>query len=386
MENGVEYLKTEQNAGRRVAIYCAGRHGVLFAELLKLCGVTTDVFFDSDCKKWGNIIHDDIFCRNPFEITDKENYILLICIDSPYYDEVKAHIEEAGYKNVMNFNDVLDDIILNYQQLYIDLIRLYQELPATELFYTPAGSLNRRTFQTGGDYRKADRIAVYTGIFGGYDKVCEPSVISDNVDFYFISDEKPGEKSVFRWLDAKQVIPAGIASPVKRNRYIKMHPHVLFPNYEYSIYIDGNVSVIGDVTTFLKESPSGISAFLHPKRDCIFYEAITISNFHRVVAADACIQMQRYLEEGMPLHYGMPEMPVITRENNNPVCIRIMEDWWKEFDMGAQRDQLSFMYAMWKNGMSLSDMASLGDDAHKDKRLNFSGHYCESKMLANDRK
>lgn len=386
MNRVIAYLRTVESSGKLVAIYCAGRHGILFADILKMCGVSINAFFDSDCKKWGNVIHDGIYCLNPYEITDKERYILLICIDSLYYDNVKNEVRTAGFKNIMNFNDILDDIIVNYRWLYYDLIRLYQNVPAAELFYTPSVSLNRRTFTEGGDaYNKADRIAVYTGIFGDYDEMCEPAVTPDNIDYFLVSDEKNFKKSVFQWLDAKKIIPDDIVSPVKRNRYIKMHPHIIFPEYKYSIYIDGNISIEEDATVFVKESPSGIAAFLHPKRDCIFYEALTITNFHRVVAEDVCRQMKKYLDEGLPLHYGMPEMPVIVRENNNPVCISIMEDWWREFESGAQRDQLSFMYAMWKNGLGLCDIFSLGDDAHKDKRLKFSDHFCESKMLSNDR-
>ena len=59
-----------------------------------------------------------------------------------------------------------------------------------------------------------------------------------------------------------------------------------------------------------------------------------------------------------------------------------MEEWWKEFSNGTQRDQLSFMYVMWKNRMTLKDIASLGNDAHESDAIKFQKHLSESKLLS----
>lgn len=83
------------------------------------------------------------------------------------------------------------------------------------------------------------------------------------------------------------------------------------------------------------------------------------------------------------MHYGLPEMPVIAMEHQNPRCIKIMEDWWEEFDSGAQRDQLSFMYVMWKNGMKLTDITSLGENVRKSTYLYKKEHFSKSKNIAN---
>ena len=118
-------------------------------------------------------------------------------------------------------------------------------------------------------------------------------------------------------------------------------------------------------------------------RECLFYEAINIVNFKRVAAEDVCRQMERYIKEGMPVRYGMPEMMVIAREHRNPICIKIMEDWWHEFDTESQRDQLSFMYVMWKNGMSLHDIASLGRNSRECHKISIKEHHKDSFMIAN---
>ena len=60
-----------------------------------------------------------------------------------------------------------------------------------------------------------------------------------------------------------------------------------------------------------------------------------------------------------------------------------MDDWWREFDDGAQRDQLSFMYALWKNGFSANDMnVIMGGVRHYDAFV-FHDHVEESKEIIN---
>ena len=73
-----------------------------------------------------------------------------------------------------------------------------------------------------------------------------------------------------------------------------------------------------------------------------------MANYKRVKKYELLTQINRYLNEGFPLHYGMTEMPVIARFHNEPLCKKIMEEWWEEFNHTALRDQLSFMYVMWK--------------------------------------
>ena len=163
-----------------------------------------------------------------------------------------------------------------------------------------------------------------------------------------------------------------------------MNPHLFLSEYEYSIYLDGNVVLNDDVPEFEMDSRSGISVFMHPMRECIYYEALSIVNFKRVDVDDVCKQIKKYMDEGMPLRYGLAEMPVIARFHNREECIAVMNIWWNEFESGAQRDQLSFMYAMWKNHLTAEDLGCLGYDVRKYKKINFFEHVRESRNIKNE--
>lgn len=382
MHFDIKTLQAWKKQGKKIAIYCAGRHGTILFEILKKCSISADCFLDSNQYKWGQKIVDDCICVNPHQIEDKDNYIVFICIALAYYEKICNQVSFIGYHNIANLNDLTDDIIINNSSLYLDLIEWFQHFPPSEFFYTPKSNSNNIPVNTVLNTSHF-KIAVYTGTFGGYDDMCKPEVHPDNIDYYYISDKKPEDIYPYRWIDAKKIIPPDISSPIKRNRYIKMHPHIFFPDYEYSIYVDGNIKIKGDLSCFIPSKKLGISVFMHPNRDCLFYEGITIVNFRRVTAADVCKQMKRYLNEGMPLHYGLAAMGIIARKHAEPTCIKIMEEWWNEFNQGAQRDQLSFMYIMWKNGLNITDICSLGSNYCKNPLIEMKKHNTESQAISN---
>ena len=62
----------------------------------------------------------------------------------------------------------------------------------------------------------------------------------------------------------------------------------------------------------------------------------------------------------MPRHYGLFGGGFIVREHNNPICLRIMDEWFKCYMMGFKRDQLVFSYVLYKNNIKREDLGILG--------------------------
>ncbi len=381
MQVTIEFLKDWKKQDKKIALYCAGKHGKLFARILRLLDIEPDFFLDNDKRKWNTVI-DGLICCEPARYSDREDVLVFVCIEMQYYFGILESVRQKEFRQIADFTDIFDDLIMNHRQDYLKLIEEFAAVEEAGIFYCLAP--NEKAVCA--DMTKVpvkDRIAVYTGIFGGYDKICRPKVQPPNIDYYFISDEYPAQPQPFQWINAREVIPSDITSPIKRNRYIKMHAHKLFPQYQYSVYIDGNITLTADVSGFIHHNKAGISTFMLPWRDCVYYEALATVNDRRVAFDDVCRQMDRYLEEGMPMHYGLPEMPVIAMEHGKPECMKVMETWWQEFVSGAQRDQLSFMYAMWKNGLGLADMTSLGKDVRQSSYLYKTEHPSKSKKVGN---
>ena len=383
--NQLEQLHIE---GKKIIIFCSGLHGVLFCRVLRTCGITIDYFADSDQTKWGTLITEGIVCISPAEIRNM-SCVGFICVGKTRYSEVYDYVIREKLFEVIEISTLMDWLICNRHDLYFDVLRNHAKEKPADIFYDllPNRQTNKKIMRERSYAKEYVRVAVYTAVFGDYDANCFPQYRNHQWDYFYVSDKKPENlPEYYQWIDAGTVIPTEITSPIKKNRYIKMHPHLFLQDYTYSVYIDGNVIIKRDISGFIKESKSGIAVFMHPMRECIYYEALSIVNFKRVNVEDVCKQMARYFEEGMPHRYGLAEMPVIVREHMKEKCIDVMETWWREFDLESQRDQLSFMYALWRNKCSLSDLASLGNNVRRNDNLAFVEHLVESRNVKNNLK
>ncbi len=189
---------------------------------------------------------------------------------------------------------------------------------------------------------------LYTTIFGGYDDITTPKLPPD-----------------WDWkcFTEKNSIP--LYSDNTRNaKKFKILPHRYLQDYEYSIFIDGNMYVVGNVDELIEKylNDSNIAFFDHNKnimdpRDCIYDEYNAIINLgkndpnqnYKDDPQTMYDQVKRYQDEGYPSHNGLITGMVILRRHNEKDCIRVMEDWWTEIKYGSKRDQLSFNYVAWKN-------------------------------------
>ena len=205
------------------------------------------------------------------------------------------------------------------------------------------------------------RVAVYTVLYGDYDTIKPIKTKNPLCDYYIFTDQPVPDDS--GWKLAEFVFPKEVGSdPILKNRYLKMHPHLLFPNYEYSIYLDAVIEISLDIYRLLSRMDNRVLGLFdhHQKADCLYEEAETIKRIGKASSQVVDSQMQRYEEDGFPHHFGFCECTLIIRRHNDGLCIDIMNLWWNEFFYGARRDQLSFMYCIWKKGLSKQDIACLG--------------------------
>jgi hypothetical protein len=191
---------------------------------------------------------------------------------------------------------------------------------------------------------------VYTCITGDYDSLCNPKFLTDGFDYVCFTDNKTIKSDVWdiRLLPKET---EGL-SQVKKQRFVKINPHLLLSEYDMSIWVDGNVTLKGDLNKFVKNvitSDCSVYVPKHPQRNCIYAEANAVVKMGKDKSDITRPQMERYRKEGFPEKYGLLQSNIILRKHNKPDCIKLMEDWFKELKDGSHRDQLSFNYASWKN-------------------------------------
>ena len=126
--------------------------------------------------------------------------------------------------------------------------------------------------------------------------------------------------------------------------------HEFLPEYDYSIWVDGKLTIKGDLREYIeryrKNQP--ILCFNHYANDCIYKEWETCVALEKDNPEVMAKQMARYRQEGYPEENGLVESGLMVRELHDERVRRVMETWWSEVLNYSKRDQLSFNYACWK--------------------------------------
>lgn len=191
---------------------------------------------------------------------------------------------------------------------------------------------------------------IYTCITGDYDGLIEPKFISDDFDYICFTD------SVFvrNGLWEIRPLPKEVENlpQIKKQRYVKINAHKVLPEYDLSVWIDGNVEVTGNINILMESIiKDNISVYVpqHPQRNCIYKEAKAVLSMRKDKPEIVNPQMNRYREEGYPKDFGLLQSNILIRKHNEEDCIRLMEAWYNELKDNSHRDQLCFNYILWKN-------------------------------------
>ncbi len=221
------------------------------------------------------------------------------------------------------------------------------------------------------------KIVVYSCITGDYDNILEPVYIPNNIKYVLYTNSE--KVNSINWEIRK--IPENIKkinNNILINRYIKMHPHELFKNeFDYSIYIDGNIKTISDLSPFINQinNKTGLAIHRHYARDDVYMEVDTCILYKKGNKEKLMNQAQSYKKEGMPTHFGLLECNVIVSDLKSESAKAILDSWWDEFIKSESfRDQISLPYIIWKMGYKIKDIGCLGYNVYKNPKLRRVSH------------
>lgn len=139
-------------------------------------------------------------------------------------------------------------------------------------------------------------------------------------------------------------------------RFFKTHPHLFFENYDYSIWVDGNIDMLTSPIELIKLIPKNEFLLVpeHPLRKCIYEEVEACKKLNKD-SADVLNNMKEFLiTEGFPKDVGLVQSNVLVRKHKEKTCINLMEQWWEFIKTKSKRDQVSFNYLIWKNHLTYS--------------------------------
>jgi len=186
-------------------------------------------------------------------------------------------------------------------------------------------------------------ITVFTAITKTKDELREDFPETDDKYIAFLDKETKEEELVSNlW----EIRPAcNIFKESRRNAKIhKVMPH-LYLETDYSIWIDGNISINITPQEIVDKwlGDKDIATWKHFARDCWYEEARCLEGPGWDKDGLVKEQIDRYEKIGVPKKTGLSECNVIVRRHTDEIA-RLNEKWWAEICRGSSRDQISFGY------------------------------------------
>ena len=192
------------------------------------------------------------------------------------------------------------------------------------------------------------RIVVFTVLTGDYDNIKDPLYVTPDVDYLLFTNRDINCK-VWKTI---RVENKGLTD-LLLSRRIKMLPQEYLPEgYDFSIYVDANVIIFGDITmlTTKLNDYCHFAVTAHSVRDSVKDELDELVRLGKVKEEIANSVYARYWAEGFKDDLGLAECTVLVRRCNNDGLNSFMQSWWEEFSTnGLFRDQPSLMYCLAKD-------------------------------------
>ena len=163
--------------------------------------------------------------------------------------------------------------------------------------------------------------------------------------------------------------------PVRNAKKHKILPHIYFPDAEYSLWIDGSITLKVPLEELIHKflQNTDIAMFPHPYRDCLYDEAMACITFGLDDPDVIDSQINRYNLEGYLPHRGLFEATVILRRHTNEIRA-FNETWWDEIQWGSKRDQISLPYVLYKTATDVTKMDGYVHDKTGNKYFDYERH------------
>lgn len=207
-------------------------------------------------------------------------------------------------------------------------------------------------------FKELGNVVVYSSMFGKYDTI-PPRLLPSSARFIMITDQDNLLAPGWEIRREKRTSEDGNRAA----KYYKINPHIEFPEFEYSLFVDACSFFCGDVDAFVNDwlLESDFAMFRHDKTSSIITEATTIIALGYDDIELVIDTVQAGVEAGVNSATPLAAGSFIWRRHNSPESIEFSEHWWRAIQAGSKRDQLSFGHAVEATGIQPAFLpASLG--------------------------
>jgi hypothetical protein len=216
-------------------------------------------------------------------------------------------------------------------------------------------------------------ICIYTGLYGKYDYLprimkYDPSIqylcFTDNVDFAQSSNGNDHWNVIYF---------SPCLKPKESNRLIKIYPAILshYLDSHYSVYIDANIDIVGDVRQLLPPTNSwSICTFDHPFRHSLFEEVLACAEAGHFPITAAFRLFSQITKTLAIDQFRLQECSVVLRNHMNAYTDKFCCVWLILYNnFGLRRDQCWFGLAI---QLTQAPHVSLGESDARSTKAYFS--------------
>lgn len=181
---------------------------------------------------------------------------------------------------------------------------------------------------------------IYTALFGQYEELKEPTVITPGWRYVCFTDQEIESKT---W----RVIQSNYKEKEDNCQNVSRWFKIMKYEGDQSIWIDASFQINCNLDDFWNQHfKAPITAINHPVRDCVYREA-QICMRRGLDASNVEKQIKRYANAGLPYHNGLIASGILLRDNSDQTK-EFCDLWWEQIANGSVRDQIGFAYAAWK--------------------------------------
>lgn len=193
-----------------------------------------------------------------------------------------------------------------------------------------------------------NRVVVYTACFNRYDSIDVAAINMPGVDYYYFGDNINDAPPGWRRIEVGFIYK----DPRRAAKLFKILPHLFFPDYEISVWIDANRILKADILGLIYESMKDhqLAVFSHNKRNNIPEEAAECIKRGKDEKDVIETQISGYAKHEDIESWGLYAGSFIIRRHNNDALINLMNHWWREIEYNSVRDQLSLPYVIYQSG------------------------------------
>lgn len=181
----------------------------------------------------------------------------------------------------------------------------------------------------------------YTAIFGSYDELKDPFIITPGWKYICFTDQ---DFKSDVWEVRK--VPVMECGPQKTARYYKIMFHEVVEEKE-SLWVDGTFFINVDLDHWWNQFVYPFTTIKHPFDNCVYVEADSCIRGSKASPLLLKAQKNCYLQLGVPKKNGLIASGVLMRRKT-PLVVEFCKLWWSQVQRWSARDQIAFAYADFK--------------------------------------